>query len=144
MTAGRHSPRILDASALVELMHGHPTMMRLVSDADAGQAPLVVTALAALEAQAAIQVEPALWEHILGLRGLIDMALSPRTAVDVAALAGPLLEGHPRHLPLYGAQMVAEVVHAAQQSTGVVVTRGPEAYRGFPVPVTELPDLPLP
>ncbi|WP_204298468.1 hypothetical protein [Actinoplanes campanulatus] len=60
---GLRTPRILDASALVELFSGHSTLMRLIDDATAGSPVVVVPTLAIAEAQAAIDApSPALGE----------------------------------------------------------------------------------
>ncbi|XVU21008.1 hypothetical protein ACQPZJ_27485 [Actinoplanes sp. CA-054009] len=54
-------PRILDASALVEMFAGHPVLMKFLEDAQAGQEALAMPALAVAEAQAALQFSEKMW-----------------------------------------------------------------------------------
>jgi hypothetical protein len=138
VTPPSHPVRVLDASALVELMQGHPTMMQMAGDAAVGDVTAVVPALAVLEAQAAIRSAPALWEHLLGRHGLRDLELSTRTATYVGDLAGPRLERDPLHTPMVAEQMAAQVVYEAIQMNAVVTTRIPGIYRGYAVSLMAL------
>ncbi|BCY10118.1 hypothetical protein [Actinoplanes sp. L3-i22] len=137
MTA-TNAVRVLDASALVELTQGHPEVMKLIDRAHFGQTTVVVPALAVLEAQAAVQMNLALWDHVLGLPGLRDLDLSPRTAAYVGDLAAPRLERNPLHTPLMAEQMAAQVAYEAIQMNAVVTTRIPGIYRGYAVSLMEL------
>ncbi|GAA2714356.1 hypothetical protein [Actinoplanes palleronii] len=133
-----HSLRVLDASALVELMQGHPKMMQLVGQAHVGARTVVVPALAALEAQVAVRAKVSIWDHLLKLPGLRDLDLPARTAIQVGDIAGPRLQRYPLHTELMAEQMVAQIVHEASQMNAVVVTRIPTLYRGYPIVLMEL------
>lgn len=125
-----HRPRVLDASALVELVGGHPEMMRLLDDADAGLLNVAVPTLAIVEAQVVLRLPDAAWDHVLAYRGVTDLPLSAHAAVDTGDLARPRLEHHPMHEALTGPLMAAQVVHEAREMSGVIYTRLPQLYGG--------------
>ena len=133
-----YTPRILDASALVELFAGHPDLMGLLDDAEAGQVVVLVPTLAIAEAQVVLDAAPRLWDHILGLRGLRSMELTESGAVEVGRLAATRLRHHRVHEPLTGALMVAHVLHEAFSMSGLIVTRVPQVYRGHDVTLMAL------
>ncbi|MEU8663860.1 PIN domain-containing protein [Actinoplanes philippinensis] len=128
-------PHILDASALVELFSGHPRLMRLLDDADAGDRFVIVPTLAIAEAQAVLNARQSHWDRILGVRSLLTIDLSPHVAVEIGRLAAPRLARHPVRPPLAGPLMTAQVLHEAQMLNGVIVTRLPEPYDGHDVAV---------
>jgi hypothetical protein len=126
-------PRVLDASALVELFSGHPGLMSLLDDATAGHVFVLIPTLAIAEAQAVLGVAPSLWDHILRMPGVLAMNLTQHAAVEVGRLAAPRLRHHPVHTALIGPLMAAQVLHEAQAMNAVIVTRVPETYGGHEV-----------
>jgi hypothetical protein len=130
-----HPPRILDASAIVELFAGHPTLMRLLEDAEAGRLLLALPATAVAEAQAVLRAESAMWFHIFAFRGLHELPLTWHGAVAAGRIAAPRLEHHPMQPALIGPLMVGQVVQEATSMNAVVVTRIPEAYGAYDVAV---------
>lgn len=129
-------PRILDASALVELVQGHPEMMRLLDDADAGHLNLAVPTLAIAEAQVVLAITASAWDHIMEYRGVTELPLSTHAAVDAGDLARPRLEHHPVQKALIGPLMVGQVIREATTMGAVIYTRVPEAYGGHDVAIT--------
>ncbi|GLW35002.1 hypothetical protein [Actinoplanes regularis] len=138
MTSSHHPLLVLDASALVELVQGHPELMGLVDRAYYGDVILAVPALAVLEAQVAARVAPNLWDHIFGLPGVRDLDLSVRIAAPIGDLAAPRLERNPLHTSLMGEQMAAQIAYEAIQMRAPIVTRIPSLYRGYAVALVEL------
>ncbi|GAA4608451.1 hypothetical protein BJY16_006849 [Actinoplanes octamycinicus] len=129
------STLVLDASALVELMQGHPTLTELLDRGYEGDVIMAVPPLAVLEAQVAIQTDPALWDHVLRFPGLQELDLSARCAALIGDLAAPRLERNPLHTTLMAEQMAAEVVYEAIRMRAAVLTRFPNLYRGYAVTV---------
>ena len=128
-------PRVLDASALVELFHGHPKMMRLLDDAGAGHFNLAIPTVAIAEAQAVLAVSASVWDHVMTYPGVTELPLCTHAAIDTGNLARPRLEHHPVHKSLIGPLMVGQVVREAVTMNGIVYTRVPEAYGGQDVAV---------
>ncbi|MEU4155447.1 hypothetical protein [Actinoplanes sp. NPDC026670] len=128
-------PRVLDASALVEVFSGHPEMMALLDTAAAGDVLLIVPTLAIAEAQTALDVTSSLWDHILGFPGIRTLDLSQHVAVEVGRLAGPRMRNHPVHTALIGPLMAAQVLYEATTMNAAIVTSIPEAYGGHDVAI---------
>ncbi|MBO3741734.1 hypothetical protein [Actinoplanes flavus] len=135
---GLRTPRILDASALVELFSGHSTLMRLIDDANAGSPVVVVPTLAIAEAQAAIDAPSQHWERVLSVPALRILDLSAPVAIEVGRIAGPRLRNHPVQAPLIGPLMTAQVLYEAKMLSAAIVTTVPEAYGGHDVAVQPL------
>jgi hypothetical protein len=131
-------PRVLDASALVELTQGHPKPMRLLDDAHAGSINVLLPAVAVAEAQAALRLPANLWDHIFRLSGVVVLDLTGRNAVEVGALASSRLVHHPTQPVLTGPLMVGHVLREAIETNAVVITRVPELYGGHDVSVTAI------
>ena len=131
-------PRILDASALVELFAGHPKLMRMLTDAEAGRVFLLVPTLAIAEAQAAIGATGSMWDRILGLPGVRAMDLTQHVAVEAGELASARLRHHPMQAALIGPLMVGQVVYEAMSMNATIVTGVPEAYGGQDVAVVAI------
>ncbi|MET8152133.1 hypothetical protein ACIBSW_33610 [Actinoplanes sp. NPDC049668] len=125
-------PRVLDASAIVELFHGHPMLMQLLDRAAAGQVAIGVPTAAIAEAQAVLGVNAAMWDHILRLRGLVELPLGAHGALEVGRLARPRIINPVAYRPLTSPLQVAHVLHEARGLAGIVVTGIPEAYGGHP------------
>lgn len=134
--AGR--PRVVDASALVELPQGHPEPMRLLAIAHAGGFSVLLPATAVAEAQAALKLPAALWDHIFKRPGVVVLSLTGYNAVAVGVLASPRLEHHPMQPVLTGPLMVGHVLREAVETNAVVFTRIPELYGGHDIPVTAI------
>lgn len=135
MTQGMYPPRILDASALVEVFSGNPTMMQTLDDADAGQLVAVMPVLAMAEAQVVLDAQDSHWSHILALPGVRSMPLAEDAAIEVGRIAGPRVRHHPVHTALIGPLMTAQVLHEAKTMNAVTMTRFPEAYGGHQVAI---------
>ncbi|MBB2946820.1 putative nucleic acid-binding protein [Actinoplanes lutulentus] len=130
-----HQPRVLDASALVELFQGHPRLLELLGGAADGDFSIAVPAVAVAEAQAVLAVTGSAWSAILGRTGVTELPLSADAAVDVGDIARPRLLHHPVHSALIGPIMVGQVIWETKQMGAVVVTRVPEAYGGHDISV---------
>ena len=138
MTILHFPPRVLDASALVELLHGNPMLMRMLGDAHTGRLNVLLPATAVAEAQAAVSLPASMWNHVFGFRGVSTLNLHEHNAVEAGALAAPRLEHNPTQHVLTGALMVGHVLREAVATNGVIVTRLPELYGGHDVPVSAL------
>ncbi|MDI6105107.1 hypothetical protein QLQ12_41635 [Actinoplanes sp. NEAU-A12] len=128
-------PRILDASALVELFSGHSTLMRLLDLANGGHALLAVPTLAIAEAQAVLDAPPSHWNRILALPGIRAMDLAQHIAVEIGGIAAPRLQNHPVHTALIGPLMTAQVLYEAKTMNAAIITSVPEAYGGHEVAI---------
>jgi hypothetical protein len=134
----RYSPRVLDASALVQMFQGHSLLMLLLDDAEQKNVNVLVPTLAIAEAEAVMGAEMRLWERFLALPGLRAMELTEHTAIETGLLAaGPLRAGGERHL-LGGALMVAQVVWEAQAMSAPIITQYAGLYTGHDVAVMPL------
>ncbi|BAL87695.1 hypothetical protein AMIS_24750 [Actinoplanes missouriensis 431] len=131
-------PRILDASAVVELAGGHPELMLLLQRAAAEHVMLAMPALAVAEANAVLRLEENVWYHLFASTNLHEQSLSWSGAVAAGAIAAPRLEHHPMQPALIGPIMVGQVVNEAISMNGVIVTRIPEAYGAYHVSVLAL------
>ncbi|MFF5081722.1 hypothetical protein ACFY36_32125 [Actinoplanes sp. NPDC000266] len=126
-------PRILDASAVVEMFAGHPKLMKLLEKAQVGEESLTMPALAVAEAQAALRYSDNVWSHFFRLPGLNEQSLTWFGALEAGAVASSRLEHYPMQPALIGPIMVGQVVHEAREMGAVVVTRIPEAYGAYDV-----------
>lgn len=130
-------PRILDASALVELFQGHPEMMNMLGQAEQREFGVAVPAGAVLEAQVVLKASTSVWDHMLAGR-VWEVALRGHASVEAGDLARPRLENFPMHRVLTGPPMVAQVLREAKAMGGTIVTTIPENYGGHSVPVSVL------
>ena len=62
-------PRVLDASALVSLFDGNPTMLRMLDDAEVGNTFLVMPTIAIAGAESLVLAGAGLWEPFLLFHG---------------------------------------------------------------------------
>ncbi|SNY55165.1 hypothetical protein [Paractinoplanes atraurantiacus] len=127
------APRILDASAVVEMFAGHPKLMKLLEKAQVGEEALTMPALAVAEAQAALRYSDKMWQYFFGISGLTEQTLSWFGALEAGSIASARLEHYPMQPALIGPIMVGQVVHEAREMDAVVVTRIPEAYGAYDV-----------
>lgn len=127
-------PRVLDASALVELFQGHPDLMRILTNADAGQFTVSAPASAILEAQVVLKATTAMWDHVLGSR-VCELPLQGHASIEAGDFARPRLENYPLHKVLTGPPMVGHVLREARVMTGAIVTAIPVNYGGHDVPL---------
>ncbi|WP_240669988.1 hypothetical protein [Actinoplanes solisilvae] len=97
---------------------------------------MLLPATAVAEAQAALKIPAALWDHIFKRPRAVVLNLTGYNAVAVGVLASPRLEHHPMQAVLTGPLMVGHVVREAAETNAVVFTRIPELYGGHEVPVT--------
>ncbi|GLW30624.1 hypothetical protein [Actinoplanes regularis] len=125
-------PRILDASALVQLFHGHPDLMKILKDSDLGQFSVAAPAGAVLEAQVVLKATTSMWDHFLAHR-VFELPLSGHASVEAGDLARSRLENHPVHRVLTGPPMVGQVLREAFAMNGAIVTAIPENYGGHNV-----------
>ncbi|GIJ51978.1 hypothetical protein Val02_88640 [Virgisporangium aliadipatigenens] len=59
------APRVLDATALTALFAGHPTMIGMLTAAEADEATLLLPTTAISDAEAAVRTGTTGWEAIL-------------------------------------------------------------------------------
>jgi hypothetical protein len=128
-----HRPRVLDSTALLSLLDGHPALMQLMDDAAAGDVFLIVPTLAIGQVQLVMAPPLGMWEHVLNYRGLRSMPLAEPVAIEAARLAHPLLEELDHWGQLLGPMTIAHTAYEASVMDGVVVTSVPAAYAGFNV-----------
>jgi hypothetical protein len=126
-----HSPRILDASAVVELFAGHPRLMQMLDDAGAGRILIGLPSGAVATAQAVLKASPNMWAHIFRFSGLVELQEGWHAAVEIGTIAAPRLAHHPTDAPLIDPRMVAQAVREARIMSGVIITRIPEAYGAY-------------
>jgi hypothetical protein len=112
-------PRILDASALVRLFDGHPQLLRMLDDAEAGRVFLLLPTAAIAQAQRALRAESRLWDPFLLFAGVRALELTEHTAIEAGLLEGPIA--------------VTQGVYEARMMNAAVVTAMPQAYTGHPV-----------
>jgi hypothetical protein len=123
-----HSPRILDASALIALFNGHPDLLRLLRDAGDGGAFLLLPTVAVAEAESALHAGASLWTPFLMFHGVSSLDLTVHTAIEAAAVAALETPG-----AIAGPLMAGQVVYEARALNAVVVTQVPQFYDGFDV-----------
>ena len=126
-----HSPRILDASAVVELFAGHPRLMQMLDDAGAGRVLIGLPSGAVAIAQAVLKASPNMWAHIFGFTGLVELPESWHAAVEIGTIAAPSLESHLSAAPLIDPRMLAQAVRESRIMSGVIITSIPQAYSEF-------------
>ncbi|WP_430786935.1 hypothetical protein [Actinoplanes sp. G11-F43] len=132
-------PRILDASAVVALFAGHPDVMMMLQEAEAGRMTLTLPSMAVAEAQAVLRAAPSMWHHIFAYPGIHEQPLTWNGAIDAGLIAAPRLEHHPMQPALIGPIMVGQIVDEATAMNAVVVTTLPEAYGAYNVALLVLP-----
>ena len=138
MTEAVSPTRIFDASAIVELFHGHPALMHLLDLAAAGQVMVVLPANAILEAAAVMNVDPALWDHFLRFDGINDLPMAAHGAIAAGEYARPLVTNPAAHRPLTSPLQIANVLQEAYTMRAIIVTAFPEGYRGHDLVVQPL------
>ncbi|MEU4695127.1 hypothetical protein [Actinoplanes sp. NPDC023714] len=128
-------PRVLDASALVELCQGNPDLLGRLDDIE-GEYVFAVPTVAIAEAQAVMALTSTSWEVVIGRPQVSELPLSALAAVDAGDIARARLLHHPVHTALIGPLMVGHVIREAKVMGGVVMTRVPEAYGAYDVSIT--------
>ncbi len=132
----RFSPRVLDASAITLLFAGHPTLMRLLDDAEAESVLLIMPTVAIAEAQVALDAAHSMWEFFFRFRGIRMMELTEDAAVEIGKIA--------RSVPatpstqVAGRLAIAQAVYGSRMMLAPIFTSVPDAYTGFDVVVTAL------
>ncbi len=114
----RH-PRVLDATAIAALFDGHPALVALIAEAEAGWWNLILPAACVAEAESVVKAGHSGWEAILLTSGVVTLPLEAHTAVEVGAWPGPLWARH--------------AAHEAAALRAVVVTCDPGSYKGLTV-----------
>lgn len=114
-------PRVLDHTALVALMCGHPAVNDLLDQAERGLWNLVVPAACVADAEQQVRVGHASWDVVLSTAGVVGLELSMSASVDCGQWPGSLASRH--------AAFEAVALRA------VVVTQDPDLYAGMLVPL---------
>lgn len=112
----RH-PRVLDATAIAALFDGHPRLLAMMGEAEAGWWNLILPAACIADAEQAVRAGHAGWEAILLTPGVITLPLEAHSAIEVGAWPGPLWACH--------------AAHEAAALRAVVVTCDPGSYDGL-------------
>ncbi|GAA4977644.1 hypothetical protein [Actinoplanes utahensis] len=135
---GYGPPRVLDASALVELFQGHPLLMQLLELAAAGKVVIAFPDVAIEEAAAVLDIEPALWDHFLRFPGVTVLSMGAHGAIAAGRYARPRVTNPIVHRELANPLQIGHVVQEAIHMSAIVVTAIPEAYAGHDLVVHEL------
>ncbi|MEV6305309.1 hypothetical protein AB0M02_38255 [Actinoplanes sp. NPDC051861] len=130
-----HQPRVLDASALIALFHGHPDLWQYLVEADKGGTNIAIPTNAVLEAQVILRCSQSAWNSMLNFDGVFELPLSLHAAREAGDLARPRMEFELPHRVLTGPPMVGHVLREALVTTGVIITSVPEAYFGHEVAI---------
>ena len=138
VTDSASPPRIFDASAIVELFHGHPALMHLLDLAAAGQVMIVLPANAILEAAAVMNVNAGLWDHFLRFDGINDLPLSTHAAIAAGEYARPRITNPLAHRELTSPLQIANVLQEAYAMRAIIVTAIPQLYSGHDLVVHPL------
>ncbi len=112
--------RILDTSALVLLMRGHPVLYDLLEQADSRQTAIGIPTVALAAAEAALSVGSG-WQPILLTANVRTVPLDETAAIEIGSWPGELA--------------VRQVVREARLIDATVVTGDPGAYRDLYVPL---------
>ncbi len=91
------TPSVLDASALIALFEGHDRLFRLLQDADAGNARLLLPAVAVAEAETELRAGYDGWSLLFFSPGVEVVRLDQSAAVALGGKPGPLGARHARH-----------------------------------------------
>ncbi|GLY02905.1 MULTISPECIES: hypothetical protein [Actinoplanes] len=125
-----HRPRVLDASAVVELLQGHPDLMFDLDRAAEGKLRLVIPMMAQFDAQVTLALSTAVWDRFAAWRGVTIPAPDLHRSTRSADIARERLELGLPYRDLTSPQMIGHVVHEATVLDGIVVTRYPPIYLG--------------
>lgn len=107
-------PSVFDHTALLALFDAHPDTLGLWHEADRGETPLVMPAVAVAEANHILGASHNAWTALLYPEHVNVLPLDSSQAIDTGHQVGSLVVRH--------------VVHEARQVGGIIVTRVPWQY----------------
>jgi hypothetical protein len=117
-------PRVLDASAIVDLFRGHEQLTRVLFRGDQGEVNLLLATTAIADAETRLGAGASGWELILRIPCVQSLNLTEHAAIEIGSWPGQLSSRH--------------VVHEALALRAVVLTTEPGAYKGLRVPLMVL------
>jgi hypothetical protein len=92
-----HLPRVLGASALIDLFRGHPELSQLLNYAEQGRYTLLLPTTAVADAEAELDAGPGGWEPLLLTAGVRSLPLTEHAAIEVGRWPGSLSCRHAVH-----------------------------------------------
>jgi len=107
-------PSVFDHTALIALFDAHPQVLGLWHEADRGETPLVMPAVAVAEANHVLGASHDAWSVLLYPADVSVAPLDSSQAIDTGHRVGGLVVRH--------------VVHEARAVGGIIVTRAPWQY----------------
>ena len=114
-------PSIFDHTALIALFDAHPEAFALWEEADRGETPLVMPAVAVAEANHLIGADHNAWAALLFPAAVTVAPLDSAQAIDTGLQSGSVVARH--------------VVYEARAVAGIIVTRAPWQYRPDDAPI---------
>jgi hypothetical protein len=105
---------IFDASAIVALFQGHPEAGDFLAQAERGELPLTLPAVAIADANATIRGNFNTWEAVFLTPNVHAAELSEFTAIEIGTWPGGL--------------QARQAMFEARETQGVVVTQNPDLY----------------
>jgi hypothetical protein len=114
---------VFDDSALVDLFQVDGPIFQLFQQADAGRVQLIFPAAAIEQANRQIQANESAWTPLL-MANVEATALTEHIAIEISTWSGDVATRH--------------VAYESQAVRARVVTREPDRYRTWTLPVVEL------
>jgi hypothetical protein len=90
-------PRVLDASAIVDLFRGHEQLTRVLFRGDQGEVNLLLATTAIADAETRLGAGASGWELILRIPCVQSLNLTEHAAIEIGSWPGQLSSRHVVH-----------------------------------------------